>query len=340
MNLTSQDQIRLLLDNPRAFGDKPVVEIDYDFPNTGGCNLDNINFNRSVNIKGKDFMRSFCIKNSSINCEMNIEEATFNDDFVIDNIIEINKIQIKHCKFLKDVHIKNFNGLLQIENTIFYGRVSIDAGMQNNKNGILFRNLEFDKPENVYITHFDISRITFYSTDISKVLLTPRPTKIDDKLLIAADLKGPKDYSQLVFQYQQLRINFEIRGKFAEAGRFYYHEMKNKRLNEPTYKKYFSLHSFYGLLSGYGQLYLRAIFILFIIIIGFGVTYTLGGITNLTLKDNFWNGIIHSLQIATYQKNILHTTRNWMVFAEIVESVLIPIQTTLVVLAIRRKFKR
>lgn len=67
-------------------------------------------------------------------------------------------------------------------------------------------------------------------------------------------------FSQVEIIYRQLKRNFEEKRDYAKAGDFHYGEMEMKRLQKSKFKQYISLIAFYKYFSGYGQKWTRALF--------------------------------------------------------------------------------
>lgn len=175
------------------------------------------------------------------------------------------------------------------------------------------------------------------------------------------DKSTPADeYEYIAEIYRQLKVNYEDKRDFIEAGDFGYGQMEMKRKSLTGFTKAFC--SLYKWFSGYGEMPgLAAVWLLFFLLL-FPLAYMFNGITpksptskltkihyDLSLAlpgfgeavDDFGGAFVHTLQVATIQKDKAyqscdHPGRG----LEILEVILFPVQLTLLVLAMKRKFRR
>jgi len=235
-----------------------------------------------------------------------------------------------------------------------------------------FISVEFQKPEDVLFRMVNLSKCFLVNTDLSKVELTgvewyTKKGLFFTRKAVYDEVSGEKDknYQLIEKLYRQLKKNFEGRGSYGEAGDFHYGEMEMRRLSHRWFFRYLSLTSLYKILSGYGEKYWLALFWLFLFLLFFSLAYLVIGMKLQTAKvvemriiqyspalsfhifldHNFWwdyyQSLIHSLEIATFQRDkaFVPISTTGRLF-EILETILIPIQVALSVLAVRRRFRR
>lgn len=257
----------------------------------------------------------------------------------------------------------------------FYGKVYFDGHVQDrmfaHADIVQFKGVEFHNPRYVRFRGANLHRCSFLDTDISEVNFTDcewprRRESFGWRRLVYDELhRGPNESLGMVEkEYRLLRKNHEERGSYQLAGDFYYGEMEMRRLAQTGAARFFSLILLYKALSGYGEKYWLALAWLIILIMGFAAAYLFLGLAlpsdsseSVTIKyhpswslwfvvnPQFWgnlaDAILHSLEIATFQRaQLLETISRSGRAVEMGERVLVAIQTALTVLAIRRRFKR
>ena len=119
-----------------------------------------------------------------------------------------------------------------------------------------------------------------------------------------------------------------------------------------------SVVNFYRLLSNYGSSYTRALEVLAMLVFLFGVLFALpwagleaaasGTVASsvelniwIQVSENFLTGMLYSLEVASFQRYRLHIPTSY--FGRVVsalETVVIPAQLALLLLALRRRFRR
>lgn len=152
------------------------------------------------------------------------------------------------------------------------------------------------------------------------------------------------DYARVEELYRYLRINFEIKGDYKNAGDFHYGEMEMHRRASPWRRWVpISWYNLYRCLSGYGERPLWALIWLIVFIFGFsGLVWQLG----LTVNSygnwaDFWDSFIYILQKSTLQrpdwpKPYTFGARFWTSLSVF----LIPGQTALFLLSLRNRLGR
>ena len=184
----------------------------------------------------------------------------------------------------------------------------------------------------------------------------------------------PPSYEQIAITYRQLINNFEKVRAFDLTEDCWYGVREMKRLNPyyfvmsrqllPYYKRCHWLRwlgerlSFlylYKKISGYGCSHQRAFMVLFVVIFVFAVVYPVIGLDEISdsrraahvglssipeMTRAYGAGWLHSLEVATFQRSPVYVPSNHLGrLAEIVETIMVPIQASLLLLARRRRFR-
>jgi uncharacterized protein YjbI with pentapeptide repeats len=174
-------------------------------------------------------------------------------------------------------------------------------------------------------------------------------TKADTK---AADRRS--GHELVAIAYRQLINNFDkVRSlDLAEDCFCGSMEMKRRDPNEPLASR--AVLDAYKLASSYGSSYTQALLVLLCIVIAFGLLYALPQLRleiaphqdgALQMASTWLRrcpaGLFHSLEIATFQREATYTF-SWRRgrLATIAEQTLVPIQAALLLLALRRRFRR
>jgi hypothetical protein len=139
--------------------------------------------------------------------------------------------------------------------------------------------------------------------------------------------------------YQVLKEKYRQMGDNATAGDFHYGEMEARRRESSWRARTISPEFFYWAFSGYGIGYIRAFLILILFIAGFGAWYYFYG--GISLEGDLEKALLFSFQTAV----LLRPPRPYAFsrigeWVQAVESILVPVQATLFVLALRMRLKR
>lgn len=234
----------------------------------------------------------------------------------------------------------------------FLGSVSFLGSNENkvfsNTKLTVFWDVIFKKPEEASFQMVDFSKCSFTNTDLSrvellniswlikKIVLDSRKALYDENALDAK-----KKYQLIEKTYRDLKKNYENRGSYGEAGDFHYGEMEMRRLSQKGISRYVSFLWLYKVLSGYGEKHWRAIFWLGAFLLAYLGAYRFIEYNALPFRDGLWNSLIHTLQVITFQTDRSYYPKtDWGTLADAGLKVFIPLQATLAILAIKRKFKR
>lgn len=159
----------------------------------------------------------------------------------------------------------------------------------------------------------------------------------------------------------QLADNHEESKSLSKASMFRKFASESKRKAKSRFLQPFTLHWWYYAVSFYGESWRRALFVLILILIGFGLFYespfasfemidkkpsdAQTQTANNTeppkvYKMNYGEGFVHSLSVATFQRPEPKAYGFWTKLFVALEVILAPLQAALLALAIRRKFMR
>jgi uncharacterized protein YjbI with pentapeptide repeats len=105
-----------------------------------------------------------------------------------------------------------------------------------------FRNINFEKPENIRFNIKDLSKVSFLDTNISRVRFSDITTWGGEDKFKVIEEKWFEDYIRdpstenhsvglvgVLSVYRNLRENYEYRRRYDDAGKFFIHEMDLKR---------------------------------------------------------------------------------------------------------------
>lgn len=217
-----------------------------------------------------------------------------------------------------------------------------------------FRNVKFLKPELVWFLRPNVTgrqgfRARFVSCLIKGVLFEDVDWHrengrmvLQDELDRLANAEGAASYEQVATAYRRFVINFDEAKHYDLSEDCMIGAMEMKRLDpaQPFFARLAV--NFYRLASNYGSSYQRALGGLGIILVVFGLLYSLVGLTprfGRTVLEPV--GLIHAVEVATFQSEtyaIAGSGFAWLL--EILERILIPAQVALFLLALRRRFRR
>ena len=231
------------------------------------------------------------------------------------------------------------------------------------------------KPDLFTISNCDLVNSGFSGTDVSKINFVDNKWKRESnkKIVILDQLlaeKGePYDNDFLPYikvsakgcaeTYRQLKINYESKGNYIDAGDFHYGEMEMRRISEGSMlAKYFSIGAIYKVLSGYGEQPLRAIIVFLLSILLLAYFHLFSGFEIDGVRVNYdiqVSKFTNSLSLFDYLASIKLTFANLTLrnaekldmiqsnintLLWIFETLFGPTQLALIVLSVKRKVKR
>ncbi|TAJ09580.1 MAG: pentapeptide repeat-containing protein [Nitrospirae bacterium] len=154
--------------------------------------------------------------------------------------------------------------------------------------------------------------------------------------------KPPTRYELVAVGYRKLVDNFEKVREYDSAEDFSIGVMEMKRLDpaQPIFVRVAV--NLYRWASNYGSNYWQALVVLALMVVVFGLLYSLVGLTprpKQTVLEPI--GLVHAVEVATFKGETHAIAGNGVAwFLEILERVLIPAQVALLLLALRRRFRR
>lgn len=227
----------------------------------------------------------------------------------------------------------------------------------NRKVQLDFREVEFGRAK-VYFREFSMAEVRFLRTDVRQLEFTnvDWPEKLRDEQEADEEVrKAPKEernqkrrdsYDLVETLYRQLRQNYEEQRNYPDAGRFYYGEMEMRRKAKPRWQRYFfSLTALYWLSSGYGQrarqagLWVALLFVLFAWLYS-AAGLQIAGVSGIAIHSP-WAAFLHAGEVLTFARERTYSAATdfgrWL---SVAQTIVLPLQVALLVLAVRRSFSR
>ena len=363
-------------------------------------NFSNIKFENNAFFIGSYFYKNFDLKVTS-NFILDFRCCVFKGRTSFKGSKFLNKCKFAQAIFSKGVSFENslfnkeasfwetqFIGSGNFFKTVFEDRVRFIANKfpdSKSSSYMKFYDTNFKNPSHVLFANIDLTRVLFRWTDISEIRFDavnwPTTSKLKGSRKYIADEFYPftkkkvhkthnrdKYYSVVIDLYQQLKKNYEDRRNFKEAGEFYYGEMECIRKSSILRRYLPSFINLYKISSGYGQRYIRSIFVLFLLLLIFSSSHLYFGLkpNNLNIsstevrysinfseiKDisflkeffkDFVLSITYCIEVITREEEQDRLFKPLTLYGEIVNhifSILIYVQVLLFILALRRYFKR
>lgn len=159
-----------------------------------------------------------------------------------------------------------------------------------------------------------------------------------------------KDYELVAIAYRRLVNNFEKVRAYDLAEDCFCGAMEMRRLDpaEPLFRR--AVVTLYRWASYYGSSYQRAFCVLLIFLLLFAAFFVQAGLRpygapasapDLCGWKALWAGFVHSLQVATFQRITRYVTSgDFGQLVAVLENILMPAQLALLLLALRRRFRR
>ncbi len=233
-----------------------------------------------------------------------------------------------------------------------------------------FRQVRLHKPEEIRFHDVDMTEVSLLGPDVRKVEFTnvDWPEKLRDqkeaergtKWWSLAKLKSPRqlwearkegkeaarvEYPLVEKLYRQLRQNYEDSGNYPAAGRFYYGEMEMRRKANPWRRFLPSLTTLYWISSGYGQRARQAGLWVVLLFVLFGWLYSMAGLqpagVSSTVTHSLRAAFLYAGEVLTFaRERAYRPATDWGRWLSVAQTVVLPAQVALLVLAVRRSFKR
>lgn len=174
---------------------------------------------------------------------------------------------------------------------------------------------------------------------------------------------GSTHFNQVEILYRQLKRNFEDQRDYARAGDFHYGEMKMKCKQLPRWRQFASLNFLYKVISGYGQKWYQGLISFLVLALLFSIPnmywihppketlaqYEMGEANSCLAgyeicPEVYWpQTFLFTLKVMTLNKSLNYELKKaiWLGgFAVFLQYLIGPTVIALMVLAIRRQFRR
>jgi hypothetical protein len=322
--------------------------------------LDNVDFyssefGRAISFKGATFSNAARFSRTTFLQDVTFESAIFHDTANFGGVHFRGDVDFRSAVFRQTVSFINtqFEGIATFQATQF--KVPADVRFYQVNHGAVGFRARF---LNTNVEKIEFRDVNWFRSEQRLVL--------QDEIDIRPDLGGSSTeprHELVAALYRQLINNFERERAFDLAEDCFLGAMEMKRLDRrnPLLQRY--LLRIYNFASHYGSSYRQALGVLFLFLALFAFVFSFIGIeptesvndfvfervSRAGLSENAWfnvsraylNGWIHSAEIATFQRRPRFAAVGAIGYvATIVETVLIPAQVALLLLALRRRFKR
>ncbi len=284
----------------------------------------------------------------------------------------IEKLHVAGCSVAAGTHINGGrHRAILIRDTSFSGPTHFEELAPNDY--FVIARCPIREPRLFSIVRCDLSKAGFNGTDLTdvhfsannwrrtgstRVCILDHQLAIDKKPL--PEFLGPYgdiSLNECAETYRQLKTNFENRSNYIDAGAFHFCDLELRRLSLPRPWRWFSIYSFYRLLSGYGEQPVRATAVFAValcilaglhLLAGFSVG---GNVVDYTLSElprhtSHWREILQAAQLAFSHLTLRSSTSPealatpvntalWMF-----ETIFGPLQLGLIALTIKRRVRR
>lgn len=299
--------------------------LSIDTAQNSGITLDDANISGKFKLNGKTRAISFRNATFSNSSTLDLENAIIEGNFELKGRVSSPKtVIINKTEFLDSVSIEGAFGHAPIQVV-----AESDRPLFLPTKTVLFRNV-------------DLSNCCLVGNDIQKLVFDNVRWKkrwgrniLRDEQVYKRDKNAP--LGNLKEAYQILKEWYKQRGDHATSGDFHYGEMEARRRGERWYKS--TPEFLYWACSGYGIRYQRALMILVFLIVAAAYIYMSYG--SGLVKNDFLESLLFSLQVSSLQRPTLpHGQIDLVRWVYAVESIVVPIQAALFVLALRMRLKR
>ncbi|MCH7978794.1 MAG: pentapeptide repeat-containing protein [Acidobacteria bacterium] len=280
---------------------------------------------------------------ASFNGVTDFSWVQFGSEAVFHNVNFKNKSTFGEVTF-RD--LAEFSGAIFADEAVFGGLAGPrDEPVHSTEREVMlaFSQVDLLKQERTRFQFMDMAGVSFLETDVRRVEFTDVwwPEKLLDERQ-----SQEHEYPLVEKLYRQLRQNYEDQGNYPDAGRFYYGEMEMRRKAKPWWQRYFfSLTALYWLSSGYGQKARRAGLWVILLLVLFAWLYSIAGLQpsgeSSPVLDSPWAAILHVGEVLTFARERTYAAATdfgrWL---SVAQTIVLPLQVALLVLAVRRSFMR
>lgn len=365
-------------------------------------------FNKKMIFKQASFLKGIIFSNLIFEESIDMSECQFHEECYF------NGSEFKGEVILDESIVRD---KLSFDKSKFYATLSWEndpSAVKASEGEVFFANIKVLNTDQISFSRVDLSRWSFMGSDVSKMNIkfckwadgkrikschgrSKSTSILYDELVRQWDYKpfrskclhpnkvnskNNKEYDEILYLYRGLRMNYESKLQYKEAGAFHIGEMEarrlalihnNKRKIMPFFEYFFMW--LYKFLSDYGENYLKALSRFSFVVIAFALLFMFAGLQtnsdnkNLTSKgynlseenidyvlsiqapsdedikallSDFGRSMVYSFSVATiFLKDKQYTYKNgWSYYLFVLESCFGAIILPLLVLAVRRNFKR
>jgi len=303
-----------------------------------GANFLNSTFEAEADFPDSTFTANANFSGSTFKAEANFWDSTFNAEAEFQMSTFKSKANFEGSIFLG---ICNFRALrLERDAQITFEKVNLKKAsfLDTNLEGINFRDVDWYRPD---------SRLNLFRR----------------KHVLWDEAQG-HDYEKIAENYRQLVLSYERKRDFETAESFHIGEMEMRRKK----KGWLNVYSLYRILSNYGTSYWQGFIVLVLMLLFFSEIFLLTGfkpsketlgIEQRLIEYNIWpdsknqlvsvrqwltdygKAILFTLSIVTFQRERFYQPVGvWSQFWLFISVFVLTSQAALVLLAIRRQFRR
>ncbi len=360
-NVAKEIESEFYDDKIKQLEDKRKKHVRYDFRYVW--------FPIVVNLTNQKFKAPVDFSSATFTKYTYFSSATFTNyvDFSWTTFEEKSEIFFIKTNFNKPIYFNytNFNGFVSFEgiksNFVFIGEDSL----------LDLQNARIDDAKKISFHTVRLEPNWFVNVNASEFVFTDCKWRYADgkKLKVKQEIENllqreasHNPHEILTKACWQLADNHEESKSLSKASMFRKFASESKRLATPWYLQPFTLHWWYYAVSYYGESWRRALFVLVIVLGGFGLLFespfasfelpeknkteviakqTTDKLEQTKIyKMNYGEGFTYSLSVATFQRPEPKANDVLTKLFIVLEVIFAPLQAALLALAIRRKFMR
>jgi hypothetical protein len=332
---------------------------------TGPANFVLAVFNDRVRFRKARFAAAAYFNSATFNRGANFSQVKFAEGVNFTDTTFVDPADFQYVHFNGEV---DFTGAKFQSSVKFYGatfktqvRFAAARELANNINSLDLQFARIEKPELVYFHSLYTTPSWFVNVDVRKfdfvnVHWNCPPVTDETVSLAARNVSSP--HRMLAITYRRLAVNAEENHRYDEASNFRFKAMEAGSLERTQGFELRVLTWFYRQASGYGEQVWRALLVLLSILVISAALYTqvgfarwepeIAGEADLTtvtrdevgapLKPS--RALAYSAAVMTFQHPDPRPATTAAKAIVVTETILGPLQATLLALAIRRKFMR
>jgi uncharacterized protein YjbI with pentapeptide repeats len=278
-----------------------------------GAQFANVNFVGDARFNSSSFKNWATFNRSTFAETADFSKTQFGGKADFNKVTFLKEVKFKESAFVSaDFTHTKFCQAAEFIGTKFPNRIVPNENSINLVTGIFFRDVDFLEPETVQfrgigLSQIDLKGISFLSTDIKNVIfveekwgtkpvlfgMRQRRCVLDEDLIEGSHRyeSHPLGYLLPTYEkvkqvYRRLRKNYEVAGRYAEAGDFYVGEMEMRRLDVGLKKRPLrwlaqnvSPIAIYKYLSLYGESFSRLLVWAIVVILTFSAIRLLSSVS-------------------------------------------------------------